>query len=683
MNSKRITLFRGLILAAWLLVCWVAPLQAALKEPALQAVLQAAKPQDEIRVIVEFAQPADLQSLRQMPRPLRRASMARSLRAASERDQHEVRTLLQGLGVKGIRNLWMINSLAVKAPAEVIRELAAHPAVQRLRVDRKISAAEILLQSFPPPETNIAAVNADSLWLQGDFGQGVVIALMDTGADVNHPDLASSWRGGTNSWFDPYGQYIEPHDSDGHGTSVLGIVLGGGVGGTTIGAAPGAKWIAAKMFDDAGFTFDSVIHQVFQWFLDPDGNPATDDAPDVVNASWGFQNLPGICETAFQLDLDALNAAGIAVVFAAGNTGPAAATSISPANYPGVIAAGSVDDLNAIDPTSARGPSACDARVYPDVVTPGDTIKTTDLSFGGSPFYVSVTGTSFSAPHASGVLALLRSAFPNATMDQLKTALTGQAVDLGAPGPDNVYGNGLVDAAAAYASLGGPCIRPQVDFTATPFPAAANRSITFTSTVSGGVQPYSYAWDFNADGITDCTDAVCFRIYPTAYNGSVVLTVTDANGCSSTIVIANGWAACTAISPTFTFSPTSPVTGQIVTYTAAITGGTAPFTYAWDLDTDGIVDCTTATCTKTYSAVFNGTVTLRVGDRYGCAADVYSAPVTVAAAPPSSGGGGGGGGGPCFIGALAPDNRIHPFFLAIAFSLIGLSILAYVEIRPY
>jgi bacillopeptidase F len=660
----------GCILAILILAGTAGPLQAALKEPALQEALRsAATPEEEFRVIVEFNRRPDLQSLRSMPRPQRRALMARDMKAAAERDQRGVKSLLQSRGVRGIRPLWMINSLAVKAPARVIQELATHPDVQSLKIDRKITAAEILLQSFPPPEVNIATINANDLWVQGDFGQGAVVAVMDTGADVNHPDLAGAWRGGTNSWFDPFGQYTFPHDSDGHGTAVLGIMVGGGAGGTTIGAAPGAKWIAARMFDDAGNTFDSVIHQVFQWFLDPDGNPVTDDAPDVVNASWGFQNLPGICENAFQPDIDALNAAGIAVVFAAGNTGPGPATSISPANNVGAIAVGAVDDLNVIDPTSARGPSACDARVYPDVVAPGDTIRTSDLSFGGLPFYVSATGTSFSAPHASGILALLRSGFPNATLDQLKSALTGSAADLGAVGPDNVYGNGLVDAAAAYASLGGGCVRPQVNFTAVPYPASANQLITFSSTVSGGTQPYTYAWDFNGDGIADCTDAVCSATYPAAYNGAVVLTVTSAGGCASTLVIADGWAACASIPASFTFSPAAPVTNEPVTFTSSVTGGTAPYTYEWDFNGDGLTDCTDAVCTTTYPAVFAGNVVLRVIDRYGCRADVYTAQVSVAAAPPASGGGGGGGGG-CFLSAVASDNSkwfsVGIFYLILA-----------------
>ena len=331
----------GIVAVIVLLTATAGPVPAAIKEPALQAALQAAAAEEEIRVIVEFSQRPDLQSLRNMPRPQRRALMAREMKATAEHDQRGMRSLLQSRGVKGIRHLWMINSLAVKAPAKVIQELATHPEVLSLRIDRKITAAEILLQSFPPPEANINTINANDLWVQGDFGQGAVVAVMDTGADVRHPDLAGTWRGGTNSWFDPFGQYLQPHDSDGHGTEVLGIMVGGGTGGTTIGAAPGAKWIAARMFDDAGNTFDSVIHQVFQWFLDPDGNPVTDDAPDVVNASWGFQNLPGICENTFQPDIDALVGAGIAVVLppvTRGRVGrPASARPTIPAPLPSAL----------------------------------------------------------------------------------------------------------------------------------------------------------------------------------------------------------------------------------------------------------------------------------------------------------------------------------------------------------
>ena len=598
------------------------------------------------------------------------------MKSTAEKDQRAVKSFLRSRGVTVFRSLWMINGLVVKAPAEVVRELAAHPEVLSLRIDRAIAKSDILMQSTPPAEVNINTINADNLWLQGNFGQGAVVGLMDTGADVNHPDLAGAWRGGTNSWFDPFGQYVSPHDSDGHGTAVLGLMVGGGNGGTTIGAAPGAKWIAARMFDDAGITFDSVIHQVFQWFLDPDGNPATDDAPDVVNGSWGYQNLAGLCENTFQADITALKAAGIAVVFAGGNTGPGGSTSISPANNTGAIAVGSVDGSNLIDPTSARGPSTCDGRVYPDVVAPGDNIKTADLSFGGFAFYVSGTGTSFSAPQVAGVLALLRSGFPSATLAQLETALKGQAADLGAPGPDNIYGNGLVDALAASGALGAGCVRPQIDFSAAPFPAGANQSITFSSTVSGGTQPYTYAWDFDGDGVTDCNDAVCSHSYASAYNGSVALTVTDANGCSSSIVIADGWAACTPIPVSFTFSPASPVIGQPVSFTGSVSGGTAPYAYEWDFNGDGLTDCITDVCTTTYPAAFNGNVVLRVTDRYGCQANVYTAQVSVAAAPSSSGGGGGGGGGGCFLSVAALD-RSNWFSGEIwALALVGIALAA-------
>jgi len=117
------------------------------------------------------------------------------------------------------------------------------------------------------------------------------------------------------------------------------------------------------------------------------------------------------------------------------------------------------------------------------------------------------------------------------------------------------------------------------------------------------------------------------------------------------------------------------VAGQPVTFTSNVSGGTFPFTYEWDLDADGIVDCTTATCTKTYAAAFNGNVVLTVTDRYGCQAAAFSAPVSVAAAAPSSGGGGGGGGG-CFLSMVALDSSKWFSHGILALSLAGMAIAA-------
>lgn len=200
----------------------------------------------------------------------------------------------------------------------------------------------------------------------------------------------------------------------------------------------------------------SAVHSGFQWLLDPDDDPATDDLPDVVNNSWGFDEADvGKCEDDFRPAVQALRAAGVAVVFAAGNTGPGPATSISPANYPESFAVGAVDSALTIADFSARGPSACDGGIFPDLAAPGVDVRTTDLIFGGtSPdAYATVSGTSFAAPLVAGGMALLLSAEPELTVDRLERALIRSAVDLGSPGSDNVYGHGLVDLAAAHAFL--------------------------------------------------------------------------------------------------------------------------------------------------------------------------------------------------------------------------------------
>jgi len=209
------------------------------------------------------------------------------------------------------------------------------------------------------------------------------------------------------------------------------------------------------MYDDAGSASYSVIHAGFQWLLDPDGVPGTDDAPDVINGSWGYSQLLNQCFTEFQPDIQILTALDIAVVFSGGNSGPYSFTSESPANYPESFAAGAVDETLAVAYFSSRGASACDDTIYPEVTAPGVYVKTADKTYGGvfPDAYVYATGTSFAAPHVSGAMALLLSAYPGAGVSDLETAIKTSALDLGQTGPDNSYGYGLLDVMEAYTYL--------------------------------------------------------------------------------------------------------------------------------------------------------------------------------------------------------------------------------------
>jgi hypothetical protein len=298
---------------------------------------------------------------------------------------------------------------------------------------------------------NLDAIHVPAVWSLGALGAGIVVANMDTGVDPTHPDLQASWRGGANSWYDPNQQHPSPYDANGHGTQTMGLIVGGAASGTQIGIAPQAKWVAAKIFNDAGQATLSNIHLAFQWLLDPDGDPATIDAPDVVNASWGLTGgALGACNMEFDADIRALGTAGIVVVFAAGNDGPVAASGASPAANPAAFSVGALDGALGLWSQSSRGPSGCDGSIFPKVVAPGQNVISSDLSFGGLPLFATVTGTSFAAPHVSGAMALLASAFPAATVAQLKNAVIDSAADIDLPGADNNSGYGVLDTLAAH-----------------------------------------------------------------------------------------------------------------------------------------------------------------------------------------------------------------------------------------
>jgi bacillopeptidase F len=383
---------------------------------------------------------------------LRRRSVVLQLRQGGATASSGIVKAATAAGAEHLQLLWIANAVSMEASPALIQSLAARNDVTQIRADLQQEAPIAYAGAALPAEWNINLVNAPAVWARGLTGTGAVIASLDSGVDDLHPDLRGSYRGGANSWFDPYDEHADPTDTNGHGTQSMGIMVGAANSGNAIGVAPGAKWIAARIFNNQGRTQESAIHRALQWAIDPDGNPATDDAPDVVNNSWDIAD-EGACRSVFQTDIDALHAADIAVVFSAGNYGPTPGTSVSPANTRNVISVGAIDANRNVAIFSSRGPSACDGGLFPKLVAPGVSVLTSDLSFNGLRNYVLVDGTSFAAPHVSGAIALLRGASPLSSVAEIESALTRTAKDIGTVGPDQGSGYGLVDAAAALDAL--------------------------------------------------------------------------------------------------------------------------------------------------------------------------------------------------------------------------------------
>jgi serine protease AprX len=468
------------LLAAAVLAALPGLSTAAVISPELSQQLAITPPGQQLPVIIQLADRVDLRQFHPPKRDKRDNRLMLALKDKASRTHGPLASAIASQGGARQRQLWIINGIATNLQPAAVNLLARFPGIGRISLDATVSVPITASSSAGPANWNLSAVHAPDLWTLGHTGVGLVIANMDTGVDPNHPDLVGKWRGGTNSWFDPHNQHATPYDASGHGTGTMGLMVGGSASGAAIGIAPDARWIAAKLFDDAGQATLSDIHLAFQWLLDPDGNPATVDMPDVVNASWGLiGGALGSCNLEFNNDIHALKAAGIGVVFAAGNDGSAPSTSQSPANNPEGFSVGAVDNQSIIASNSSRGPSGCDNSIFPKIVAPGVNVLTADLSFGGLPVYATVSGTSFSAPHVAGLMALLAGAFPSATVSDLELALTQSVQDLGAAGADNSYGYGLANGIAAYDVLAANSGSPP-SITSSPV-TTANQD-----------QPYSY-----------------------------------------------------------------------------------------------------------------------------------------------------------------------------------------------
>lgn len=333
---------------------------------------------------------------------------------------------------------------------------------QEVKLDAVVEAvAPTAPKAEKTVEWNVGKVGVEQAWAQGVTGEGVVVGIVDTGANVSHEALKAQYRGtnadGTVShdynWFDPVGNKTEAYDDHSHGSHVAGTSVGGTKDHLT-GMAPGAKFIATKVFTASGSGNTAAILKGLSWMLAPtkaDGTGADPTmAPDIVSNSWGNSNGASLS----YIDAwKAFEAAGIIPVVAAGNSGRPNTVG-APGSYPQSITVGATDINDKVASFSSRGPSKikdADGNFLqkPDVSAPGKDI----ISAGKSgDQYVKMSGTSMATPAVSGVIALLLQKFPNLNAEQVRVVLAKSSVDIDAPGYDLNTGHGRVDAVKALAT---------------------------------------------------------------------------------------------------------------------------------------------------------------------------------------------------------------------------------------
>jgi subtilisin family serine protease len=440
-------------------------------------------------------------------RAIRHQEVVQALQAKATATQAALLSLLEEERAAGrvsrVEPYWIVNAVALRAQPAVIRNVArrsdvawvAKDRVETLPVEPEIPpdlgpasadgassepGGALSCPAWSGIEPGLIAIGVPDLWDMGITGEEVLIGTLDTGADLVHPAIGARWRGHepgvepSEAWFDYWDESPVPEDTTecgSHGTHVMGTLLGRettepGEYVYQIGVAPGAHWIAARVFGAPHVgcsSSDASKLAGWQWLADPDGDPGTvDDVPHVINRSGGEKGPNGgLCrpdpEPIWEA-IRAVEAGGSLTFFGAGNEGPDPETIISWASRidtpTHAFAVGNVYVNPQATPwaiwnSSSRGPSPCDgATIKPELAAPGTDICSSVL--GG---YAYKTGTSMSTPHVAGGAALLRQAFPGATGQQIKTALLLSAHDMGAPGEDNDYGTGLLNVADAHAWL--------------------------------------------------------------------------------------------------------------------------------------------------------------------------------------------------------------------------------------
>ncbi|MFG2193183.1 S8 family serine peptidase [Streptomyces sp. NPDC048639] len=293
-------------------------------------------------------------------------------------------------------------------------------------------------------DKSVPQIGAPAAWKKGFDGKGTTIAVLDTGVDQTHPDLAGQETAERN-----FSDAADSKDRYGHGTHVASISAGTGAksSGKYKGVAPGARLLDGKVLNDEGSGEDSGIIAGLEW--------AAEQGADIVNLSLGGADSPGT--DPLEETVDRLSAEkGTLFVIAAGNDGEAGPGSVgSPGSADSALTVGAVDKRDKLADFSSTGPRVGDGAVKPDLTAPGVDIGAaaapgSTIAEEGTPVadgYVAISGTSMATPHVAGAAAILAQQHPDWSGAQLKAALTASTK----PGKYTPFeqGSGRVDVTRA------------------------------------------------------------------------------------------------------------------------------------------------------------------------------------------------------------------------------------------
>ncbi|MCK4348673.1 MAG: S8 family serine peptidase [Thermoplasmatales archaeon] len=375
-----------------------------------------------------------------------------------------------------------INAMVAMVPENAMNGLRNHPDVRYVEIDRYIKwiQEDSLQWGVDRIDAEIAwggydgAVNISST---GIDGTGVIVAIVDTGIDYNHPDLYDNYL---NTGYDFVNDDDDPMDDKGHGTHCAGIVAAEDNALGVIGVAPGASLMAVKVLDSSGRGYISWIASGITY--------AANEGADVISLSLGGGYDSDILENAVNY---AYNNKGCVVVAAAGNEGRRQIRDNVgyPARYDSVIAVAATTSYDTRPRFSSTGPDV-------ELAAPGDYVNSTYPDDA----YASMSGTSMACPHVAGVAALVISSGITYN-DAVRSKMQTTAEDIGSTGLDWEFGYGLVDAEAA---VGG----------STPDTESPSQVTGLTATAVSSSQ-INLAWTPNTE-----SDLSHYRIY--YRNGSYI-----------------------------------------------------------------------------------------------------------------------------------------------------------------